>query len=94
MDASNGAVLYEAPELVKGAPLYADRRLYALCEDGWMLLLEPGEKQFAVKGRFQLADARARDAWAHPVIAQGRLYLRYHDTLHCYSIARLQNPTP
>jgi hypothetical protein len=27
---------------------------------------------------------RARDAWAHPVLCDGRLYLRYHDTLWCY----------
>ena len=94
VDASNGVVLYEAPEIVKGAALYADQRLYALCEDGWMLLLEPAEKQFTVKGRFRLAEASARDAWAHPVILQGRLYLRYHDTLHCYSIARAQNSSP
>ena len=86
VDASTGAVLYDAPDLTKGAVLAADARLYALCEDGWMLLLQPGEKSFEVKGRFRLVDARARDAWAHPVIHQGRLYLRYHERLQCYDI--------
>ncbi len=86
LDAATGQVLYEAPELIKGAALFADRRLHALCEDGWMLLLEPTATRFEEKGRFRLATARDRDAWAHPVIHDGRLYLRYHDTFSCYDI--------
>lgn len=86
LDAVTGRVLYEAPEFAKGAVLAAGNRLYALCEDGWMLLLEGGEGSFGTHGRFRLADARARDAWAHPVIHDRRLYLRYHETLSCYDI--------
>lgn len=91
LDAATGALLYEAPEMVKGAAVHADRRLYALCEDGWMLLLEPTAEKFETVGRFRLATARDRDAWAHPVILDGRLYLRYQDTVRCYDI-RAGNP--
>lgn len=86
VDATTGAVLYESPEIVKGAGLAADGLLYSLAEDGWMYLLRPGEKQFEIKGRFRLAEAKGRDAWTHPVICDGRLYLRYHDTLRCYDV--------
>ncbi len=86
VDAKTGAVLYEATEFTKGAALAADGHLYALCEDGWMLLLKPGEAAFAVNGRFLLAEAKGRDAWAHPVIHKGRLYLRYNERLACYDI--------
>lgn len=86
LDAATGKVLFEAPGLIKGAVLHAANRLYALCEDGWMTLLHPTEKEFEVKGRFRIASLRDRDAWAHPVIHDGSLYLRYHDTLHCYDI--------
>ncbi|MBI4625383.1 MAG: PQQ-binding-like beta-propeller repeat protein [Verrucomicrobia bacterium] len=86
LDATTGKVVYEAPDLVKGAALHADKRLYALSEDGWMLLLHPAAAQFEVKGRFRLATARDRDAWAHPVIHDGRLYLRYHDNVQCHDI--------
>jgi hypothetical protein len=86
LDAASGEVLYEESDFVKGAVLYADGRLYALCEDGWMVLWEPGEREFAVRGRFRLAEAGSRDAWAHPVIHEGRLYLRYHETLYCYDV--------
>jgi len=86
LDATNGDVLYTNTEFAKGAALFADGKLYALAEDGWMLLLEPTEKEFAVKGRFRLAEPARRDAWAHPVIYQGRMYLRYHDKLTCYDV--------
>jgi outer membrane protein assembly factor BamB len=86
VDASNGGVVYEQPEFAKGSILAAEGRLYVLCEDGWMLLLEPGPASFDLRGKFRLAEARTRDAWAHPVIHQARLYLRYHETLSCYDI--------
>lgn len=86
LDAATGQTLHEAPELIKGAPLFADGRLYALSEDGTMLLLEPTDAKFEVRGRFRIPNTRGRDAWAHPVILDGRLYLRYHDTLYCHDV--------
>jgi len=92
IDARNGELLYETTEFLKGCVLYADGRLYTLAEDGWMLLLEPTENAFAVRGRFRLAEARDRNAWAHPVISDGRLYLRYLDTISCYDIRTAHSP--
>jgi outer membrane protein assembly factor BamB len=86
LDAKTGATLYTLPDLVKGAGLFADGRLYALAEDGQMALLEPTAREFLVRGRFSLAEAKKRDAWAHPVIHDGRLYLRYHETLRCFAV--------
>lgn len=87
LDAATGAVLYENMELAKGSAVWADGRLYALCEDGWMVLLEPTEKEFVTRGKFRLVQAKDRDAWAHPVILGGRMYLRYHDTVWCYDVS-------
>ena len=86
VDARTGAVLYEAMEHAKGAALWADGRLYVLAEDGWMLLLEPTATEFAVRGKFRWAEARDRNAWAHPVVLDGRMYLRFHDTLACFDV--------
>ncbi len=86
LDAATGEVRYESSEFAKGAPLFADGRIYAFCEDGWMALLEAGDTAFTVHGRFRFAEAARRDAWAHPVIHAGRLYLRYHGTLACFDI--------
>ena len=39
-----------------------------------------------VRGEFRFAEAGQNDAWAHPVIHQGRLYLRYHERLVCFGV--------
>lgn len=85
VSAKSGEIIYQQPDFVKGCALLAENRLYALSEDGWMRLLEPTDSEFKVHGQFRLARAQ-NDAWAHPVIHRGRLYLRYHENLHCYEI--------
>ena len=91
VDAKTGNVLYQSPEIIKGSAIFAEGRLYVLSENGWMHLLEGGESQFQSHGQFRLAEAKS-DAWAHPVIHQGRLYLRYHDSLFCYDIRSSSTP--
>lgn len=86
ISSKTGEVVYDLPDTVKGAHLLADGRFYALFENGWMNLLEADAQQFTTKGRFRLAETTKNDAWAHPVIHQGRLYLRYHETLKCFDI--------
>lgn len=66
------------------AMVHADGRLYCLAEDGTAALLVPGIAGFETAGKFKLVDAKRGDAWAHPVLLDGRLYLRYHETLWCY----------
>ncbi|MDH7569992.1 MAG: PQQ-binding-like beta-propeller repeat protein [Armatimonadota bacterium] len=90
LDWRTGAERYQLRDLLKGAAVYADGRLCCLSEDGVVALLRPTAEAFEVAGRFRLVDARKRDAWAHPVLLHGRLYLRYHDTLWCYDVRRGQ----
>ena len=85
VDAKTGETLYAEPEFVKGAGLWADGRLYAYSEDGWLRLLQPTADKFEVRGQLRFAEAR-NDAWAHPVILDGRLYLRYHEKLVCFDV--------
>ena len=86
LDPQTGKVLYRAADLPRGAVLWAQGRLYFLALNGAMSLLEPGVDGFAVRGQFQAVTPKKKDAWTHPVICHGRLYLRYHDTLYCYDI--------
>jgi hypothetical protein len=86
VDADTGAVRYENNTLAKGSVLYADHRLYCLCEDGEMVLLQPAPDTFNVAGRFRLTAERRHDVWAHPVILAGRLYLREQETLYCFDV--------
>jgi len=41
--------------------------------------------EFRIKGMFKEAVTKG-NAWAHPVICDGRLYLRSQDTLMCYDV--------
>ena len=51
-----------------------------------MTLQKPTEGPFETVGSFRFADGK--DVWAHPVICNGRLYLRFDGTLYCYDIRR------
>lgn len=86
IDWQTGATRCELKDLTTGAAIYADGRLYVLDERGTAALLKPGRDRLEVVSRFQLTPDRVRDAWAHPVLLDGRLYLRYHDTLWCYDV--------
>jgi hypothetical protein len=69
-----------------GSVIFADGRFYCLTASGTMLLQEPTAAGFRTVGTFRLAEGR--DVWAHPVLSQGRLFLRYGDTLYCYDVRR------
>ena len=70
-----------------GAAIFADGRLYLLDETGTVGLVKTAPT-IETAGRFRLFEDRVRDAWAHPVLCDGRLYLRYHDTLWCFDVER------
>jgi outer membrane protein assembly factor BamB len=87
LDARTGGVRAQFKEdLAKGAALYADGRLYCLSEEGEVALLKPGPDKLEAVGRFRLVPDRKSDVWTHPVILDGRLYLRYQETLYCYDV--------
>ncbi|OPZ21118.1 MAG: outer membrane biogenesis protein BamB [candidate division BRC1 bacterium ADurb.BinA364] len=86
LDAATGEMLYSKSDLIKGSCIWADERLYALAEDGTIELLEPGGDGFRVKGRMALLEKKKKDFWAHPVIQDGFLYLRYHDDMWRFDI--------
>jgi outer membrane protein assembly factor BamB len=71
-------------ELEGGSLIYADGRFYCLTQRGMMTLQKPTEGKFETVGSFQVAEGK--DVWAHPVICNGRLYLRFNETLFCYDI--------
>ena len=70
----------------KGSVAYADGRLYYRTEEGPMLLIEPSRKEYIERGRFEQPDRTRLPAWSHPVVANGKLYLRDQDTLFCYDV--------
>jgi outer membrane protein assembly factor BamB len=88
VDWLTGETKYELKDFTTGAAIYADGRLYCFDEKGSAGLLRPGPDGLQIAGRFALVAEKVRDAWTHPVLHDGRLYLRYHDTLFCYDVKR------
>jgi outer membrane protein assembly factor BamB len=72
----------------KGSIAMADGRIYYRTEEGAMVLFEPSAKEYLERGRFDQPERSGKPAWAHPVIANGKLYLRDQDMLLSYDIAR------
>jgi len=86
LDFATGKVLYRWKDLARGAHIWADGRLVCVSQAGEVLLLAPRADRFEPCGRFRPGPRKCNDFWAHPVIHDGRLYLRYHDTLWCYDV--------
>ncbi|MBN1806682.1 MAG: PQQ-like beta-propeller repeat protein [Sedimentisphaerales bacterium] len=90
LDFQSGKVMWDQRESAgrraKGSVALADGRLYYRMEDGTMLLIEPDPKQYIEHGRFEQPDRSRAPAWAHPVIANGKLYISDQDVLLCYDI--------
>jgi outer membrane protein assembly factor BamB len=88
---SGELVWNEKEALGKGSVCYADGRLYCLTESGDVALLEATPKGYVEHGRFRLdpqtQQRHPRGAiWSHPVVANGKLYLRDQDLILCYDI--------
>lgn len=84
--ADSGTLAYEFADLAKGSILHADGRLYAFSERGVLALLEPTASGFVDRGRIRVAERAGGDIWSHPAIADGRLYVRWRESLFCYDI--------
>ena len=86
IDFQTGEILWRDRDAPKGALLMADRRLYLRAESGEMLLIEPSREKLIVRGRFEQPDRSSAPAWAHPIIANGKLYIRDQGLLLCYDV--------
>ncbi|MCF7975223.1 MAG: PQQ-like beta-propeller repeat protein [Phycisphaerae bacterium] len=86
IDWKTGQTQHELKDLTTGAAVYADNRLYIVDEKGTVALVKPEPDGLEITGQFRLTEEKITDAWAHPVVHSGRLYVRYHDTLWCYKI--------
>jgi alcohol dehydrogenase (cytochrome c) len=91
LDFQTGDVLWNEKDadkrrLRKGSVAVADGRIYYRAEEGSIVLIEPSRKEYLERGRFEQPDRTRLPAWAHPVIANGKLYIRDQDTLYCYDV--------
>jgi len=91
-DFLSGEVVWSSDKLGKGAIGYADGHFYCLEEgSGTVVLIEASTAGWNEKGRFTLEPQsqireRSGRVWTHPVISNGRLYLRDQEYIYCYNV--------
>ena len=80
---------WEERSIAPASLCYADGRLYLHGENGDLALVENNPEAYHEKGRFTPAEQPNRGqskAWAYPVVANGRLYIRDSEVLWCYDV--------
>jgi outer membrane protein assembly factor BamB len=75
------------PSRGSAAYLYADGHFIVRYDTGVLTLIEANPEKYVEKGAFR-APRGAGPAWPHPVIRDGRLYLRHRDLLLCYDLRK------
>lgn len=88
VEMSTGKIAW-GPERARGSGesslVYADGHLVIRREDGTVMLIRANPRRFDLVGDFQPAYQEGK-SWAHPVIADGRLYLREQGKLMVYRL--------
>lgn len=89
---STGEVKWAEKKLGKGAIHGADGMFYLLEESsGTVALIEASAEGWKEKSRFKIdpqTTQRKPDGriWTHPVVSNGKLYLRDQEWIHCYDV--------
>jgi outer membrane protein assembly factor BamB len=96
-DALKGDLVWqERSKLDKGSLTCADGQLYCYSEvDGTLVLVPATTSGWKEHGRLTLPrkstlerppSQRSKNVWTHPVVANGRLYLRDQDLIFCFDV--------
>jgi outer membrane protein assembly factor BamB len=91
IDFKSGTVKWDNRAIGTASICVADGLLFLHGENGDVALVEASPEAYREKGRFtppeQPKHARQMEkAWAHPVIADGRLFIRDLNSLWCYGV--------
>jgi outer membrane protein assembly factor BamB len=76
------------------AVLYADGRLYFRYQNGTLVLIDPSPDELKVVSSFKLPppDVKSHSqSWPHPVIANGKLYIRDQNVMYAYNVKAAGN---
>jgi len=86
LDWKTGRIKYMDMCVGKVSLTYADGMLYALSIDGVMGLVQPTPFGHKLVSHFKIPKGGKGKSWAHPVVCQGRLYIRHSDFLYAYNL--------
>ncbi|MBM3982899.1 MAG: polyvinylalcohol dehydrogenase [Planctomycetes bacterium] len=63
----------------------ADGKVFVRYSDGWVVMLDANAQKYTELGSFKVPNGR-NNTWAHPVVLDGKLYVRELDTLWVYNV--------
>jgi len=86
LDFKTGKRMYSEFGIDTGSLTYADGLIYALNQRSTMALVLPTPQTFQIVSQFSLPKGGKGPTWAHPVVCNGRLYIRHGNFLYCYEI--------
>ncbi len=86
VDYETGETVFTTRDLQRGSFILADDKFYMYSDRGEVALAHPSKEGFDIVSRFQIPAAQATFAFAHPVIHEGILYIRYNDDLWLYRV--------
>jgi outer membrane protein assembly factor BamB len=85
MEFETGKAMWKDRSVGKGSLTFADGHLYLFSENNVVGLAEATPEGYKEKGRFTIED-QGRPSWAHPVVCEGKLYIRNQGVLACYDV--------
>jgi outer membrane protein assembly factor BamB len=89
VELATGKEKWVEPSIGGASICFADGRLYVRrYSTGEIVLVEPNAKEYVEKGRVKQTDRSKFAAWPHPIVANGGLYVRDHDTLVCWEVKK------
>jgi outer membrane protein assembly factor BamB len=80
-----GEVAWRDRSVGKGSLVHADDRLYLFSERGVVALAEASPEGYREHGRFSL-ETGSLPTGSHPVVSNGKLFLRDQDTIYAYDV--------
>ncbi len=85
VDWKTGEEKYASKEIGKGVVIYADGMLYCYSDKGQLALVEATPEAFKLVSQAKV-ELGSGQHWSHPVINNGKLYVRHGNTLIAYKI--------
>lgn len=100
-DLKTGEIAWQDRKFGKGSVTFADGFLYCYAEDnGSVALVEANPKAWTEKGRFTIPlrtkiphppnRKSGNHVWAHPVVSNGKLFLRDQENIFVYDVSQAQ----
>ena len=88
IELKTGKIKWQDRSPGKGSLVYADGYLYCRSEGGPITLVEATPNGYNETGKFNQPKRDKRPAWAHPVVAEGKLFIRDMDKLLVFDIKK------